>query len=77
VLLDILFDGPEGWDVLEKLKRDPATRDIPVIAVTVLDDVPARYQDMLDGYFSKAIERAPLMARLRELIERPAVAEAV
>jgi signal transduction histidine kinase/CHASE3 domain sensor protein len=77
VLLDILFDGPEGWDVLETLKRDPATRGIPVIAVTVLDRVPARYRDMLDGYFSKAIERAPLIARLRELIEPPAVAEAV
>lgn len=37
VLLDILLPGLGGLEVVKQLKADPATRGIPVIAVTVLD----------------------------------------
>lgn len=37
VLLDILLPGLGGLEVVKQLKADPATRAIPVIAVTVLD----------------------------------------
>ncbi|MGH2457529.1 MAG: response regulator [Chloroflexota bacterium] len=37
VLLDLLLPGLGGFEVVKRLKADPATRDIPVIALTVLD----------------------------------------
>ena len=34
VLLDIMLPGEDGYTILEKLKNNPETRNIPVIMVT-------------------------------------------
>ena len=41
VLLDIRLPGMDGWSVLEALKADATTRDIPVVVVSMVDE-PAR-----------------------------------
>lgn len=38
ILLDVKMPGMDGYAVLDRLKHDPATADIPVIFVTALDD---------------------------------------
>ena len=38
VLLDIRLPGMDGWAVLEALKADAATRDIPVVVVSIVDE---------------------------------------
>ena len=38
ITLDAMMPGMDGWEVLRELKADPATRDIPVIMVTMTDD---------------------------------------
>jgi CheY-like chemotaxis protein len=38
VFLDILLPGQSGWTVLEQLKSDSQTRDIPVVVVSIVDD---------------------------------------
>ncbi len=38
VLLDIILPKLSGFDVLGKLKQNPATKDIPVIVYSVLND---------------------------------------
>ena len=38
VILDILLPRLDGWDLLARLKEDPATADIPVVIVTMLDE---------------------------------------
>ncbi|MFX9023798.1 response regulator, partial [Acinetobacter baumannii] len=36
ILLDVMMPGMDGYAVLERLRADEATRDIPVIFVTAL-----------------------------------------
>ena len=38
VLLDIRLPGMDGWAVLEALKGDVTTRDIPVVVVSIIDE---------------------------------------
>jgi GAF domain-containing protein/ActR/RegA family two-component response regulator len=38
ILLDVLMPNQDGWKVLEELKREAATRDIPVIMCTIATD---------------------------------------
>lgn len=68
IILDILFRGePDGWDFLAEIKGDEATRDIPVLVVTVLED---RQRGMVLGAYDfcvKPIERADLLRKLAKL----------
>jgi signal transduction histidine kinase len=38
VVLDILLPRLDGWDLLSRLKSDPATADSPVVVVSMLDE---------------------------------------
>jgi signal transduction histidine kinase/CheY-like chemotaxis protein len=38
VVLDILLPRVDGWDLLSRLKADPATADSPVVVVSMLDE---------------------------------------
>ena len=38
MILDILLPRLDGWDLLARLKNDPATAGIPVVIVTMLDE---------------------------------------
>jgi signal transduction histidine kinase/CheY-like chemotaxis protein len=64
ITLDILLPEIDGWEVLTQLKADAATRDIPVLIVTVVDN-PAlgRALGALD-YFVKPVDRTALLSRL-------------
>lgn len=48
ILLDLWLETPEsGWDMLDRLKREPATRDVPVVLVTGGAEVLADRADWL------------------------------
>jgi len=68
IILDILFRGePDGWEFLAELKENPATKDIPVLVVTVLED---RDRGMVLGAYDfcvKPIDRNDLLKKLNKL----------
>src|ERR1700692_4069530 len=49
ILLDIMMPGMDGYQVAAKIKGDLATRNIPVILVTALDDRNARMRGLSAG----------------------------
>jgi signal transduction histidine kinase/DNA-binding response OmpR family regulator/CHASE3 domain sensor protein len=64
ITLDILLPGIDGWEVLSRLKQDEATRDIPVVVVSVVDNPQlGRALGALD-YFVKPVDRQALLSRL-------------
>ena len=38
ITLDVMMPGTDGWAVLADLKADPATCDVPVVLLTIVDD---------------------------------------
>ena len=64
ITLDVILPELDGWEVLRTLKVDSATRDIPVVVISVLDDkVLGRALGAAD-YFVKPVEPQALLAGL-------------
>jgi len=67
ILLDVRMPGMDGFAVCRRLKADPATRLIPVIFLTVADDLEERLQgfalDAVD-YIGKPFHEEEVLARV-------------
>jgi signal transduction histidine kinase/CheY-like chemotaxis protein len=67
IILDILLRGEDSWSLLAKLKQSPATKQIPVLVVTTLDDPRKAYQLGADGYLVKPIDPQTMRNELTRL----------
>ncbi len=68
ILLDVLMEGVDGFEICRRLKADRLTRDIPVVFMTSLTEVRARVQAFQLGcvdYICKPFEPEELVARVR------------
>ena len=71
ILLDVMMPGMSGYDVAGKIKSDPATKNIPVIMLTALDDRDARILGLNAGaedFLTKPVDRPELSVRVRNLL---------
>jgi len=64
VLLDIRLPGIDGWAVLEALKADPHTRDIPIVVASIVDERARGLALGAAAYLVKPISREDLRAAL-------------
>ncbi|MBI5166776.1 MAG: response regulator [candidate division NC10 bacterium] len=67
ITLDILLPDMDGWQVLFELKKDPETRDIPVLIVSIVEGVRLGMSLGALDYFVKPFDRERLLKRLEEL----------
>ena len=72
ILLDILLPDLDGLSVCEILRRQPATRKIPVIFMSALSgDVTRRTVAMqAEDFFTKPLDLDRLQHRIAELLHR-------
>jgi signal transduction histidine kinase len=71
ILLDVMMPGMDGYQVVGKIKANPATNNIPVIMLTALDDRNARMLGLSAGaedFLTKPVDRAELCVRVRNLL---------
>ncbi|MBS1161576.1 MAG: response regulator receiver modulated diguanylate cyclase/phosphodiesterase with sensor(s) [Proteobacteria bacterium] len=72
VLLDIMMPEMDGHAVLAELRKNPETRDIPVIFITALDDQQDEERGLQEGaadYLFKPIKFPILIARVHAQLE--------
>ncbi len=67
ITLDIMMPGKDGWQVLHELKTDPATREIPVILLTIVDKQALGYQLGAADYLVKPLEEQALLEALERI----------
>src|SRR4029079_6693844 len=64
VVLDLVLPAVDGWDVLARMKADPAVCHLPGVIVSMLDD-PGRGMALgADEYLVKPVRRDDLLAAL-------------
>ncbi len=66
ILLDIMMPGMDGYAVCEKMKADESTREIPIIFISALNEVPDKVKAFSQGgvdYIIKPFEAEEVIAR--------------
>jgi adenylate cyclase len=73
VLLDLMMPDINGFEVLRRLKDDPAVQHIPVIMISALDEIDSIVRCIQAGaedYISKPFDSVLLGARIDASLER-------
>ena len=72
ILMDISIPVIDGWQVTETLKRETATKGIPIIALTAHAMPGDRQRAMAvgcDGYLAKPCEPRAVLAEVNRLLD--------
>jgi CheY-like chemotaxis protein len=67
ILIDIVMPDVDGLEITRRLKADPVTRDIPVIAVTSLCQEPGVPEKAAAAGCLRCLDKAHVMESLSEL----------
>lgn len=71
ILMDISIPIVDGWEATQVLKRDPRTRDIPIIALTahaLASDREKALDVGCDGYLAKPCEPRAVVAEVQRFL---------
>jgi DNA-binding response OmpR family regulator len=68
ILLDVMMPGLDGFETCRRLKAQPATRDVPILFMTALNESADKVRAFSAGgvdYLTKPIEHEEALARVR------------
>jgi CheY-like chemotaxis protein len=72
IILDVMMPRMSGFEVCQKVKSQPSTRDIVVIMVTALNEV-SDYERAVEcgtnDFITKPVNKLELITRVRTLLE--------
>ncbi len=72
ILLDIMMPEMDGYEVCEKIKADPVTRQIPVIFVTAMSNLDDEEKGLTSGaidYITKPVSAPIVKVRVKNHLE--------
>ncbi len=72
ILLDVMMPKLSGFEVCQKLKSDPATRNIMILMVTALNelgDIERAVNAGTDDFLSKPVNKIELTKRVENMLK--------
>lgn len=74
ILLDVLMPKVDGFTALKKLKKDPQTKNIPVVLLTNLgqkNDIDKGLKEGAEGYLIKAhFIPSEVVVKIKKILEK-------
>lgn len=67
VLLDIMLPGKDGWEVLQEIKSDQETKEIPVIISSVADNKELGFALGASDYLVKPVDKITILKKIEDL----------
>jgi sigma-B regulation protein RsbU (phosphoserine phosphatase) len=80
ILLDIMMPGMDGYEVCRRLRADAATRELPIMFLSALEDVENKalgFEAGANDYLTKPFEILEVQARVKSLLKAKMYADAV
>jgi len=80
ILLDVMMPGINGFEVCKTIKKNPRTKEIPVLFITALADTDNKLEGFKAGgedYITKPFFKEEVLARVNVFIERQKTQEAL
>ncbi len=75
ILMDMSLPVMDGLEATRRIKADPATRAIPVIALTenaLVEDRERAIAAVCDDFDTKPVELPRLLGKIKAMLEKPA-----
>ena len=70
ITLDIMMPKKDGWQVLHDLKANPATKSIPVILISIVDQKALGYRLGAEDYLVKPLQEDEILHSLEHIKRR-------
>jgi diguanylate cyclase (GGDEF)-like protein/PAS domain S-box-containing protein len=67
ITLDVMLPRKDGWEVLQELKSDPQTSEIPVIIHSIVDNKDLAFALGATDYLLKPLDKEALLSKLEEI----------
>ncbi|MEW6002492.1 MAG: diguanylate cyclase [Nitrospirota bacterium] len=68
ITLDVILPKKDGWEVLQELKSDRQTADIPVIIHSIVNNKELAFALGATDYLLKPLDKAALISKLEEIM---------
>ena len=71
ILLDVVMPRMDGFAACRALRREPATRDVPILMVTTrseMDKVLAGFESGCNEYLTKPVDATELLTKVRSYL---------
>jgi signal transduction histidine kinase/DNA-binding response OmpR family regulator len=72
IVLDVMMPGMNGFDVAAVIRNDPVTMDIPIIILSIVEDLERGYRVGVDRYLTKPVDMDVLLGEIGTLISQGA-----
>lgn len=79
IILDVMLPDMDGFKVCERLKQDPVTRNIPVVFLTVRDQLKHKIRGYIVGgnrYIVKPFDKDELLRTIRIVFRQKELTDA-
>jgi GAF domain-containing protein/CheY-like chemotaxis protein len=70
IILDVMMPEMNGFDVAAVLKNDPATMDIPILILSIVQDRERGFRLGIDRYLTKPIDTDALFREVGSLLQQ-------
>ena len=73
ILLDIMMEPMDGWEALDRIKSNPATKDLPVLMFSAKKITPEEAQEhslKFEDFVSKPVNPPQLLEAITKIFER-------